>query len=282
VAAFAATREIAEAMTVDAEDGVVVAGRSEQPPMTSDFALTRFGADGRLDPAFGSSGLAVTDFFGMDDVAQAVAVDHSGRLVTFGRAQTSPGYSEAGFALALARYTSDGLLDPAFGAGGATTTSLALPMAWWGSVAIDAAGRIVVAGAIGHTGVVGRYLSDDGPTARPVDIKPGDPANRVSLAARGRLDVALLSTADWVPASAIDTRTLTFGRTGAERSLLLRKDGSGNCSVKDVSDDNRPDLVCGFLVKLADFRIGDATGVLRGSTHAGAAFEGRDAILVVP
>jgi uncharacterized delta-60 repeat protein len=281
IADFATTREIAEAMVLDRDDGVIVAGRSESPSVLSDFALTRIDASGRLDEAFGTSGMALTDFFGMDDVAQALALDQSGRLVAFGRAQTSPGYSEAGFALAVARYTRDGTLDTALGAGGTVTTSLAHPMAWWGSVAIDAVGRIVVAGTVDHAFVLARYLADDSPEPVAIDIRPGDPRNTISLARHARVEVAVLSTPGFLAPAEVEAGSLAFGLRGDEPSLLAGK-GGAVCKPFDADGDGIADLCCLFVVASTGLDPGDTTACLTGRTRDGRRVEGRGSVAVSP
>jgi uncharacterized delta-60 repeat protein len=281
-AVFSPGREIAEAMSIDREDRVIVAGRSELPGMFSDFAVTRFEVDGSVDTSFGAAGLAQTDFFGMDDVAQGVAVDDGDRVVAFGRAQTSPGYTEAGFALALARYTPGGVLDAAFGAGGTVTTSLAEPMAWWGSVAIDASARIVVAATVDHSFALARYLTDESPRPAAVSVNPADPRHTVSLVASQWVDVAVLSRAGWTPPSAIAPGTMAFGRSGDEPSLLRGKNQLPVCKSLDVDRDGLPDLCCRFVVASTGLRPGDTTAVLTGALVGGTRFEGRGRIVVVP
>jgi uncharacterized delta-60 repeat protein len=92
----------AYAVTIDGAGGLVLAGRSNARG-TSDFALARYGADGRLDRTFGNAGMVVTDFSGAgsDDGAYGLAVDKAGRLVAAGYSGTGGTYD-----FALARYES--------------------------------------------------------------------------------------------------------------------------------------------------------------------------------
>jgi uncharacterized delta-60 repeat protein len=77
------------------------------------FALARYDADGSLDPFFGSGGRVTTSFAG-DATAAAVAVQTDGKLVTVGHASNR---------FALARYDTDGTLDPFFAGSGRVVTS---------------------------------------------------------------------------------------------------------------------------------------------------------------
>ncbi|MDQ3011081.1 MAG: hypothetical protein M3X11_10325 [Acidobacteriota bacterium] len=86
-------------------------------------------------------------------MAQAVAIDGSGRIVAAGWAVNPVGYDEV---FALARYKSDGSLDTTFDNDGQVTTNI-LPYPNWqgsrerlGAIAIDPLGRLVVAGRLGQ------------------------------------------------------------------------------------------------------------------------------------
>src|SRR5262249_2695343 len=88
------------------------------------------------DPSFGTGG-RVTTTFGKNDVAFSVAVQPDGKIVT------------AGFGLfkfALARYNSNGTLDPSFGTGGHMTTALGGLDDGGPRLALQGDGKIVVAG----------------------------------------------------------------------------------------------------------------------------------------
>ena len=101
-------------------DGKIVAGGVAFPTVPAgDFALWRFLPDGSLDPEFGVGGRALTDFEGRSDVILALALQADGGIVAVGRTQISDSFLSD---FALARYTSDGQLDPDFGTGGRVVT----------------------------------------------------------------------------------------------------------------------------------------------------------------
>jgi uncharacterized delta-60 repeat protein len=54
---------------------------------SDDLGLIRLNFDGSLDVSFGSDGLALTDFFGLDDGANALVVTPDGRIVVAGYAK---------------------------------------------------------------------------------------------------------------------------------------------------------------------------------------------------
>ena len=87
---------------------------------TSDFALARYTADGRLDSSFGVNGKTITDF-GYDDYASSISLQGDKFIIGGNSINNSDVYDEF---FALARYTSDGVLDSSFGTNGKVTTHL--------------------------------------------------------------------------------------------------------------------------------------------------------------
>jgi uncharacterized delta-60 repeat protein len=125
---------------IQADGKTVVVGYSN-----SDFALVRYNADGSLDNSFGSGGKVTTDFGGSSDQAFGVAVDADGKIVV-------AGYSYQGNAqqydFAVARYNTDGSLDATFGTDGKATVDFDGDYDWGQDVAIQADGKIVLAGYV--------------------------------------------------------------------------------------------------------------------------------------
>ena len=120
------------------------------------FNVPIVAADDR-DPGFGDSGIVTTDrsqFEQINDIViqpdgKIVAVGPSGRLVepdvVFGD-------------IMVARYNIDGSLDATFGDGGIVTTRVSVPNPV--GIALQADGKIVVAGGSGSRVVVVRYNTD--------------------------------------------------------------------------------------------------------------------------
>jgi uncharacterized delta-60 repeat protein len=110
----------ARAVTVASDGKLLVAGNQQH-----DFALVRLSATGQLDPTFGGSaaGKVVTPLsVDNDDEARGLALDATGKIVVAGWAYE--GVTTSGN-FALARYASDGLLDPSFGGTGTVITPVA-------------------------------------------------------------------------------------------------------------------------------------------------------------
>jgi uncharacterized delta-60 repeat protein len=123
-------------------DGKVLAVGSTftNEPNNRDFALVRFNADGSPDVSFGIGGQVTTNFDSVDHIAD-VALQHDGRIVVTGR---SNGFS--GVVWALSRYEADGTLDVSFGVGGLVTTFINGEVELAKGIAIQADGKILVAG----------------------------------------------------------------------------------------------------------------------------------------
>jgi uncharacterized delta-60 repeat protein len=103
-------------------------------------ARTAVGADGELDPTFGTQGAVVTPLLG-GDAARAVVVQPDGNLVVAGTANQN-----AGPRFALARYTASGALDPAFGSGGVVYTGFSSGVGKANALLLQPDGRLVAIG----------------------------------------------------------------------------------------------------------------------------------------
>ena len=77
-------------------------------------------------------------------------------------------------------------------------------------------------------------------------------------------------------ATAVDPNSVTFGRTGDEKSLFrCRKQG------KDINRDGLVDTVCYFKPDVADFRPDSLNGVLKGRIKSsGQIIEGSGALKI--
>jgi Tol biopolymer transport system component len=122
-----------------------------------------------------------------------------------------------------------------------------------------------------------RVVADVQGYLTPIDVRPSNALNQINPVSMGRPEVAILSTRSLDATKAIVQRTITFGRTGAENSLVT-------CSkaVRDVNNDGLPDLICRFGLRNADFQMGNSVGILRFTDIRGVPYEGRDAITTVP
>ncbi|MGH8066966.1 MAG: DUF4214 domain-containing protein [Candidatus Entotheonellia bacterium] len=97
-------------------DGNLVVAGSFSTSSSSGLLLVRYLPDGRMDPAFGTAGVVMTDV-GVPALPRALIQQPDGKLV-------AGGYRAANGAndILLVRYLPDGSLDPAFGTGGSVIT----------------------------------------------------------------------------------------------------------------------------------------------------------------
>lgn len=187
-------------------DGKIVAGGIAFPGVQGgDFALWRFLPDGSMDTEFGVGGRALTDFPGGHDTILALALQADGGIVGVGHTH----YNQTPLSdFALARYTSDGQLDPDFGNGGTVVTDLDLYDFATDVVSLPD-GRLVVTGGVhgppGDARVL-RYLGpelavNEPPVIAGGAVSPGVlwPANHKMIGVR----VSYTVTDDRDPAAAV-------------------------------------------------------------------------------
>lgn len=117
---------------VELADGrlLIVGSALRAGGVAQDMFVARLTTTGQLDTSFGAlgSGFAFMAFDAggeLNDLAQAVAVDANGRIVIAG--QASIDLSGATEDMALARFTTEGLVDVTFGVDGRFLSSIALP-----------------------------------------------------------------------------------------------------------------------------------------------------------
>jgi uncharacterized delta-60 repeat protein len=113
-----------------------------------------FAASGDLDPTFGGDGRVLTRIR-HEAMANAVAIQPDGRIVVAGSTRPRVGPR----VLAVARYLTDGSLDPTFGEDGIQQTAVGGDFPEVTALALDGMDRIIVAGPTddGHTWSVVRY-----------------------------------------------------------------------------------------------------------------------------
>ena len=125
---------------------IVVAGGLEDEARNLHSAVARYETDGSLDTTFGTDGVVVTPFrtgTGCWDVVNDVVVQTDGKIVTAGLSYCARAL------FAMARYDTDGNLDPSFGTDGKVLTSFG-PRATCTShaeaAAIQPDGKVIAAG----------------------------------------------------------------------------------------------------------------------------------------
>jgi uncharacterized delta-60 repeat protein len=131
----------------------VVAGIAD-----SDFAVLRYSPDGTLDLGFGTGGRVTTDFGRFGARAFAVQPGPGGTILVAGDRRFFDDRLRLTADYVLARYTSAGALYPTIGTGGLVITSFPGTTAQAAAMAVQADGRIVLAGEAGPDIALARYL----------------------------------------------------------------------------------------------------------------------------
>lgn len=127
--------DLAFAVALQADGKIVAAGVGGVVGMLRKdptAIVTRYEADGSIDPTFGRDGVVSTDITPSDDRILAIAIQPDGKIVAAG---TSGGYDTP----FITRYRPDGALDPTFGDDGIVSGG----SGYIGSLAIQRDGSIV-------------------------------------------------------------------------------------------------------------------------------------------
>lgn len=165
--------DLCRAVALQPDGRIVVAGASADASGNYDFAVARLGADGTLDASFGAgSGKQLVPFDhggGNVDVATDVVVQKDGRIVVAGYAY---GPTANNRDMAIVRLLADGTRDTTFNLSGRLLIGFEPNGSFESddeaeSVAVDSAGRIVIAGNVNssdlgivHDFAVARVLPD--------------------------------------------------------------------------------------------------------------------------
>jgi uncharacterized delta-60 repeat protein len=154
---FGSDEEWADGVAIQGDGKIVAAGTAGPiDPFSEDskFALARFETDGTPDAGFGNAGQVTTNFTAndFDGAWGGLAIQASGKIVAAGH---------AGFLrFALARYKTDGSLDTTFSSNGKAVTGFTCCLTIAKGIAIQANGKIVLAGDQGESEsfAVARFL----------------------------------------------------------------------------------------------------------------------------
>jgi uncharacterized delta-60 repeat protein len=142
-----ASTEQALAMALQPDGKIVAAGWSIVGS-TYDFAAARYTTTGALDPSFDVDGTLTTPIGSADDLGRAVAVESDGDIVVAGSSETGTNDE-----FAVARYSPSGALDPTFDGDGKVVTPIGSFDDFGNDVALQADGKVVVAGSSQVSGV---------------------------------------------------------------------------------------------------------------------------------
>jgi len=229
---------VANAIAIQSDGKIVVGGSAD-----GDFALARFNHDGSLDAGFDEDGV-VTTFGPISGGAYDLAIQPDGKIVAVGY-----GIVNGTSVFALARYNPDGTLDSTFNGDGRAITHIGSGYPRGQSVALQADGKIVVAG-YAYSGsncslALARYNPDgsldatfDGDGTLLTSVGAGyDYGYSVAIQTDGKIVVGgesggYFAVARYRPEGTLDTDfdgdgkvTVRVGSSSFARSLAIQDDG---------------------------------------------------------
>jgi len=176
---------------------------SGTPTTPTAIAVKRFMGTGTLDTTFGGTGAVAVKIDPAEfEYALAVALQSDGKILAAGHSALA-----GQFAIAVVRHNTDGSLDTLFGSGGSVRTPIPLVTAVGSAIAVQADGKILVAGSTFNAGMTGialvRYdtngvldatFGNQGIVSAP--IGPGTPNDLVSLVLQGTSIIVAGATSD--------------------------------------------------------------------------------------
>lgn len=205
--------EILAAIIQPSDEKIVVAGRA-----SGNLALARYNADGTLDDTFGGDGKVTTSFSRGSDFAWDVVLQPSdGKIVVGGGANWSGRDPRA----LLARYNSDGTLDPTFSGDGRVTANYTGGSDYIDDVEVQASdGTIVTGGSANYFGhaslAINRYDADGTPDS--------------TFGGDGAITTAFAGVRSWCFALALqpsDGKIVAAGQAGGAQAVArYNTDGS--------------------------------------------------------
>jgi uncharacterized delta-60 repeat protein len=156
-----ATGDIANAVAIQQNGRIVVAGQSNQGAAGYLFAIARYLPNGNLDTSFSQNGKLVSEFGNgsLEDVAYDVAIQPNGRIVVAGFSDQGAGNDD----FAIARYRPNGSFDTSFSGDGKRLIGFGGTGGdQAGGVTIQPDGRIVLAGYAGTKAFAATRLMPNG------------------------------------------------------------------------------------------------------------------------
>ncbi|WP_018615899.1 Ig-like domain-containing protein [Segetibacter koreensis] len=140
--------ESAVLVTIQRDGKILVIGT-----VSHHFALARYDVHGNPDYTFGRGGKIITTFRGFENNdPSSVILQNDGKIIVAGFAEKEVGLSD----FAIARYKTNGILDSSFSNDGLQTTDFDSLDNTSNSIAIQANGKIVLAGASSIHGLIAR------------------------------------------------------------------------------------------------------------------------------
>jgi uncharacterized delta-60 repeat protein len=185
-------------------DGKIVVGGHAMCPRAMCFGLVRYRSDGSVDTSFGEGGLVRTMFPQCGCTIHGLAIQRDRKIVAVGQ-RFRYGDAQDDWLIAVARYLPDGRRDTSFSRDGLLSLDPGYGDDSAAAVAIQADGKIVVAGVVAHVyrteadfavvrlrrnGTLDRTFSRDGLATVNLAGKREDIAWSLAIQRDGRIVVA--------------------------------------------------------------------------------------------
>lgn len=196
---------IANAIKVQADGKIVVAGRSSAPGLIG-MASIRLNMDGSLDTTYGTNGAVITAVGTTNDFALGIYLHSDGRIVLGGAS-----YLSSFQRMALVRYHSDGNIDTSFAANGVLIAAITGENIYCNQIETDSASNYLVSGNVTNITSTGAFLK--------------------KYTSNGVLDVTFGLLGSWYPA---------VGNNFTESTTGLIKQPDGKLIVGLTTDANSP------------------------------------------
>lgn len=163
-------------LLIQPDQRILLIGQIDHPALLGfggNLLLARFNSDGTLDASFGNGGVVRTSVGDNEDAPGGAALQPDGRIVVTG-SRRDPAILDR-HELILLRYQPDGQLDTSFDGDGIVVTTFGRNHAIGHDVAVQADGKVVVAGSVTKPGatsyiypsskqaLVARFLADGRP-----------------------------------------------------------------------------------------------------------------------
>ncbi|TFW19979.1 hypothetical protein E4L96_10945 [Massilia arenosa] len=148
----AATSDLATTLSIGSDGKLVLVGssRSTTAASSGDIGVIRVNVDGTLDTSFGAGGKVLIPVGVGEDVAGASAVLANGKILIAGSSRSGTS-DTSDWDTSLIRLNADGTLDTSFGSGGMVKTHVTDGLDRLFALAVQADGKVVVAGSTGAT-----------------------------------------------------------------------------------------------------------------------------------
>lgn len=211
----------ANAITLQPDGKIILAGKTTMPSFQLDFALARYNIDGSLDNSFDGDGKVTTSVTIYSDIAQDMTLQSDGKIVVVGKG-TPVGPEQ----FAVVRYNTNGSLDNSFDSDGMVTTGFGSSWDEARSVVILPDGKILAGGLASVPSQ--RYATARYNTDGSLDASWGT---------GGKLTTTFASTASiWSMIIQPDQKILAGGYSGSGSSYLFSIARYGDSPSKGIED----------------------------------------------